>query len=247
MSNTKKNNTNENKKRNKREIYQIDQANIEDNIRKLNGGFEKNKVRYDFAIRLNDLLTEKKKDQESFAKNVNIAVGTLSNYRNGLREPSLTVLVKMAEELNVSINYLVGEDECPNYDLQDINKKTGLSQPAIETLYRIQHEYFELEKNCEVDIEEKRKISKTYKEELYILSQIIQSNIFLIDLLYNIKEYKKKMKELHRLIKSYKETKDEYTYLQIREIVTERKRLKFNAMETFSNIIEDISKGENQN
>lgn len=237
----------EKKKRNKRVTYQIDQAIIEDNIKNLNGGIENNRERYDFAIRLNELLTDKEKDQENFAKTVNISVGSLSNYRNGTREPTLTTLVKMANELDVSVDYLTGKSECPDYKIQKINKKIGISQPSIEALYRIQHEYFELEENFEVNIEEKRKISKTYQEELQILSQIIEENICLLDLLHSIKKYKHKKEELQTLIKSYKETKDVKTYTQILDIIKERKCLKYSAIESFSNIIENISKGENKN
>lgn len=184
--------------------------------------------------------------QEDIANELGVSASSITKYKQGQMYPELINFFAMEELFGVSANYLMGRSETPKDNCNDINIKTGLSQPAIETLYRIQHGYFELEKDFEVDIEEQRKISNTYKEELQILSQIIQSNIYLIDLLYSIKEYKKKEEELQLLIKSYKETKNKDTYLKIRDIITERKRLKFSAMETFSNIIEDISKGENK-
>ena len=57
------NNKKEKKKRNKREIYDVDPEEIKENIEKLQGGIEENKARYIFATRLNYLLTEKEIDQ----------------------------------------------------------------------------------------------------------------------------------------------------------------------------------------
>lgn len=199
-----------------------------------------------FSICLNKLI-EQGYTQAKIATNLGVVPSVITKYKKGEIYPELIKFFAMEELFGVSANYLMGRIETTKDNCNDINMKIGISQPAIETLYRIQHEYFELEKNFEVNIEEERNISKTYQEELKILSLIIEDNINLIELLHSIKEYKNKKQELQTLIKSYKKTKDEYTYLKIREIATERKQLKFNAMETFSNIIEDISKGENNN
>lgn len=227
----------EKKKRNKRVTYQIDQAIIENNIQKLDGGIENNRERYDFAIRLNELLTDKEKDQENFAKNVNISVGSLSNYRNGTREPTLTTLVKMANELDVSVDYLTGKSDCPDYKIEKINKKIGLSQKAIKTLYKLQHEYFEFHEDFEVDIEENRKISKRYQGELEILSSIIADSMNLIDLLRSMKENNNKRKEYRTLLEEYKKTKDKDLYLKLTDIRNEIKRQNFNVFDSFNNIM----------
>ena len=200
-----------------------------------------------FKTRFNEKFEELGVSQKSFALDTKISQGAITKYKNGEMLPNMEVLERIAKKLNVSVNYLLGKSDVPTFDCDDINKKTGLSQNAIGTLYRLQHEYFELEENFKVNIEEQRKISKTYKEELHILSQIIEDNIKLIDLLYNIKKYKSQKEELQALIKLYKETKDHKIYLTIIDIKKEIKFFKFNAMETFSNIIEDISKEETKN
>ena len=129
-------NKKEKKKRNKREIYDVDLEEIKENIEKLQGGVEENKARYIFATRLNDLLTEKEIDQEKFASKICISVGSLSNYRRGIREPSLTVLEKMANELKVSSDYLLGivDLKSTEYDYKNIYEIIGLTDDAISIL-----------------------------------------------------------------------------------------------------------------
>lgn len=133
---SKKKNEKEKKQRNKRTVYDIDPAVIEDNINKLSGGIEENKTRYDFAIKLNELLKEKEIDQDKFAKALNISVGSLSNYRNGIREPSLTVLEKIAKELKVSSDYLLGIAELKSTEAnyKNIYEIIGLTDDAISVL-----------------------------------------------------------------------------------------------------------------
>lgn len=133
---TAKKSTKEKKKRNKRIVYEIDPAEIEENIKKLQGGIEENKARYNFAIRLNELLKEKEIDQDKFASMLDISVGAISNYRKGIREPSLTVLEKMAKELKVSIDYLVGNADLKSTDInyKIVQKVTGFTDDAISVL-----------------------------------------------------------------------------------------------------------------
>lgn len=199
-----------------------------------------------FTICLNKLI-EQGYTQAKIATDLGVVPSVITKYKKGEIYPELIKFFAMEELFGVSANYLMGRSETTKDNCNDINMKTGLSQTAIETLYRIQHEYFELEENFEVNIEEKRKISKTYQEELHILSQIIEDNINIIDLLHSINEYKNQKQKLQTLIKSYKETRNKNIYLQMLEIIDKRKYLKFKAMETFSNIIEDISKEENKN
>ena len=132
----KKKSIREKKKRNKREVYHVDPVEIEENIKKLQGGMKENKARYDFAIRLNDLLKEKDIDQNKFAEDIGIGVGTLSNYRKGIREPSLTVLEKIAKKLKVSSDYLLGNIDLKSTesDYKNIYEIIGLTDDAISVL-----------------------------------------------------------------------------------------------------------------
>lgn len=49
--------------------------------------------------------------QQKVAMDLNISRECLSYYENGKREPSLSLLIKMSEYFNVSINYLITGEE----------------------------------------------------------------------------------------------------------------------------------------
>lgn len=227
--------------RNKREIYRADDADIYKNSEKWNGTKEENQARLNFSLTLNNLLTDKGIDQEKFAEEIGVSTGSISNYRKGISEPSLTNLNKIAEGLNTNINYLIGKYDCPNIDYEFISEKIGLSQKAIQTLFKILHHYFVAD-DVEVDITKEMKISTHYQEELKILNSILSENAFLIQMLYEIKKYKKDKEELQQLDKEYKETQNENVYLKFLGIEQEVKRDKFNIFDVFNNIIESITK-----
>jgi transcriptional regulator with XRE-family HTH domain len=50
-------------------------------------------------------------NQQKVAMDLNISREALPYYENGKREPSLTLLVRMSEYFNVSINYLITGEE----------------------------------------------------------------------------------------------------------------------------------------
>ena len=135
-----------------------------------------------FSIRFNELLEEKGYTQKNFSKDTGISTGSISKFRNGVSIPKRDTLEIISNMLDVSSNYLLGKSDVTEYNLEDINKKTGLSQKAIEQLYKLQHDYSVLE-DINIDITEKRKTSKTYMDELTILSLMIEDNANLIDLL----------------------------------------------------------------
>ena len=227
--------------RNKREIYRADDADIYKNSEKWNGTKEENQARLNFSLTLNNLLADKGIDQEKFAEEIGVSTGSISNYRKGISEPSLTNLNKIAEGLTTNINYLIGKYDCPNIDYEFISEKIGLSQKAIQTLFKILHHYFVAD-DVEVDITKEMKISTHYQEELKILNSILSENAFLIQMLYEIKKYKKDKEELQQLDKEYKETQNENVYLKFLGIEQEVKRDKFNIFDVFNNIIESITK-----
>ncbi len=229
------------KKRNKREIYSVDSNEIESNIQKKFGKIEENLTRYNFSMNLNEILTNKKIDQEKFAKNVKISTGSISNYRKGLSEPSLSNAVTIADGLKTNINYLIGKFDCPNEDFDYFVEKLGISQKAIQTLFQIQHHHFELEEDVDIDIKKDMKFDSYYKTELQILSSILSQNALLIELLRHIKEYKNNKKELQTLEMQYKETKDKDLYVKLIDKQIEVRRNKFYANDVFNSIIEIIS------
>ena len=62
-------------------------------------------------IGLKSIRKERKLNQLKVAMDLNISREALSYYENGKREPSLSLLVRMSDYFNVSINYLITGEE----------------------------------------------------------------------------------------------------------------------------------------
>lgn len=57
---------------------------------------------------IKELREEKNYTQKEFAEILNITTGCLSKYETGRTQPSIDMLIKIADTLNVTIDYLVG-------------------------------------------------------------------------------------------------------------------------------------------
>lgn len=111
----------------------VDEEVIKKNIPNYN---TQNYARYIFSTRFNDILHERNIVQKNFASTINENESTISNYRNGVSEPSLTVLNKIATALDVPVDYLLGNIDVATYvpETIEINKQLGLSERSIEVL-----------------------------------------------------------------------------------------------------------------
>lgn len=58
-------------------------------------------------IGLKEIRKKKHLSQQKVAMDLNISREALSYYENGKREPSISMLIKMSEYFNVSIDYLI--------------------------------------------------------------------------------------------------------------------------------------------
>ena len=61
-------------------------------------------------IRLLELRTEKELSQRDVAKVFNISQGTYNNWENGKTQPSIEQLITISEYFQVSVDYLIGND-----------------------------------------------------------------------------------------------------------------------------------------
>ena len=61
-----------------------------------------------FPEKLKDLRKSRNLKQKEVAEAINLTVNAISNYEQGLREPSLTVLKDICIFFDVSADYLVG-------------------------------------------------------------------------------------------------------------------------------------------
>ena len=70
----------------------------------------------EFNERLANLLNEKKMSQRELASKININEAAMSKYVNGSRKPRMDILVNIARELNVSVEFLTGNEEESDFD-----------------------------------------------------------------------------------------------------------------------------------
>lgn len=64
-----------------------------------------------FAQRLRTLRIEKNLTQQELADMIGTVKSTISQYETCKREPVLSILIKLANALDVSIPYLIGESD----------------------------------------------------------------------------------------------------------------------------------------
>ena len=64
-----------------------------------------------FALRLKELRQERGIGQIELAKKLEVSKGIISLWENGLREPNIYSLIKLAKFFCVTIDYLVGLED----------------------------------------------------------------------------------------------------------------------------------------
>ena len=208
MSNKKK------EPRNKRTLYEPDTYVISENTKE-------NEELSTFANRFNERLLKKGFTQEKFSEITGISVGSISKYRNGKGIPKRDILEIIADTLDTNTNYLMGKSESPDYKIDKINKKIGLSENAIKELYRFQHEL--IGEDIDIDIEEDWPIRKTHKSLLTMLSLMIEDSGNLYFLFDSIERYVLQNNKIIEKQKSFKSEKNKKDKLSLLSEITEEK------------------------
>lgn len=85
-------------------------------------------------IRLKELREELGASQSALADKLGISQSALGYYERGERLADANTLSKMAEVFSVSTDYLLGRSDAKKPENEDIAKRLGLSEKAIETL-----------------------------------------------------------------------------------------------------------------
>ncbi len=63
-----------------------------------------------FQESLKELRNERKIGQTALAKAIGVSSGIISLWENGLREPTLSNLIALADYFEITIDYLVGRE-----------------------------------------------------------------------------------------------------------------------------------------
>ena len=107
---------------------------------KITRGNKDEKYNSIFAVRLRLLFEENPNvSQCQLSEVLGRSRQTVSQYVNGISEPSYDTLVKIADYFDVSIDYLLGRTETRSVDLsiKDVCAMTGLNEHSIEALQSI--------------------------------------------------------------------------------------------------------------
>lgn len=111
-----------------------------------------------FAERLEELRTANGIYQKELAIYLNVSIGTISNYENGIHQPDLNALCQLADYFGVSTDYLLGrtpipfgskvnaKNETPHTKrlkriYEKIPKMSASEVAAVELLVRLQNKY----------------------------------------------------------------------------------------------------------
>ena len=84
------------------------------------------------ADRIKELRERSDKTQADLAKIIGVSPGTISNYENGAREPSIRIINALVECFGVSADYIMGktDDESPVYYQKDRERKIMRDEKA---------------------------------------------------------------------------------------------------------------------
>ena len=69
--------------------------------------------------------------QQQLADQFNVSLKTVMNWEQGLVNPDLEDVIKLADLLHADIDFLTGRIDCQTHDLQFVHDLTGLSEDAI--------------------------------------------------------------------------------------------------------------------
>ncbi len=103
--------------------------------------------------RISELLILKGLDNKTFAKNIGVSISTVSRWRNNAKYMRLSQIVKIADYLDCSLDFLTGRSdevldfqpqECPPFYpyLRTLLKSKGVSRNQINTNTRIKSSHF---------------------------------------------------------------------------------------------------------
>ena len=116
----------------------------------------------DFGSRLKDIRKNRSITQKDLAKNIQVAQSTIANYEKNVRFPGSEILRQISDELNISVDYLLGLTELgENEDLSTDHK--------LETVY-----IYLVDLLIEGQTEEAKKIIKSFSRKEITSIDIIE-------------------------------------------------------------------------
>lgn len=98
------------------------------------------KFKEEFGERIRILRESKGWSQTRLAEELglsNESRQTISKWETGATSPSLENIINMCEKLECDVGHLFGEYDCKKRQAEDVQELTGLSEKAIDKLFRL--------------------------------------------------------------------------------------------------------------
>jgi len=92
------------------------------------------KVPTALSKRIKELRESENLTQQDFAKEFKISKQTVSNYENNERTPDVTLMLKISNHFNVSMDYLTGNSQYKTQKLKHIKEVTHIELSLIESI-----------------------------------------------------------------------------------------------------------------
>ncbi|WP_144456885.1 helix-turn-helix domain-containing protein [Bacillus pumilus] len=123
---------------------------------------------YLFGKRITTLRKKAGLTQEELAKKLNVTRSALSQYELGTREPNYDLLLKIADFFEVTVDYLIGRSDNPDYKIIDDNKIE--SDPDLQIAFNAATDFSEEARKQTIDFinyirEKEKKSGRTFKKK----------------------------------------------------------------------------------
>ncbi|MEY2239413.1 helix-turn-helix domain-containing protein [Bacillus altitudinis] len=123
---------------------------------------------YLFGKRITTLRKKAGLTQEELAKKLNVTRSALSQYELGTREPNYDLLLKIADFFEVTVDYLIGRSDNPDYKIIDDNKIE--SDPDLQIAFHAASDFSEEARKQTIDFinyirEKEKKSGRTFKKK----------------------------------------------------------------------------------
>jgi transcriptional regulator with XRE-family HTH domain len=87
----------------------------------------------DIGTKITQLRKKKNLSQVDFAKKIGASRTMVGNYERGANAPSIEMIVKIANVLDVSIDFLIGEGQSAKFDKDVIKRIEDIQQLDTDT------------------------------------------------------------------------------------------------------------------
>lgn len=200
-----------------------------------------------FQERFELLRQERSSNNTEFAEFLEMSRQTVGFYLNGDRVPDALNLIKIAEKCNVSTDWLLGlsETRSTDIDVQQICKKTGLSEKAADVLLALgeekQKEYDDISIPSHIDTVNRlvswpdfiillKKIMRI-KPYSVMVETIANKTLPIFDKVDSFDNYENSS-ELYKITASL--------FLNLIKMHADRRIMRFDAIDTFTDFIDEL-------